>query len=131
VPTRIGQGRRVRARTGGSEGFARASRSDHGASVPPAMVAGRRVQAVVPRRRGSAAGGPGVVPQRSAGRSGRMRGAFAVVPLSVPVMALGLPAGGRRLRCTCLARLMHGASEAETVRRGTAPGHYALICRVV
>jgi Protein of unknown function (DUF1566) len=38
-----------------------------------------RVQAVVPRGRGSAAVGPGVVPPRGAGRSGRMRGAFSGV----------------------------------------------------
>jgi hypothetical protein len=43
------------------------------------MVAGMRVQAVVPRCRGSAAGGPGVVRQRDAGKSGRMRGAFSGV----------------------------------------------------
>ena len=59
------------ARTGRAERPVRASRFRHCASVPPALLAGMLVQAVVPRSWGSATGGPARALEAPCGRSGR------------------------------------------------------------
>ena len=57
----------------------RASLLYHCASVPPGLLAGMFIQAFVPRMRGSAAGGPGILGKDRAGRSGRILCSFSGV----------------------------------------------------